>query len=340
MKRRISSHDVAHHAGVSRATVSFVLNGRTDLRIAAETRERVLRAASELGYRPNGVARSLVRGKTQTIGVIVPRLDSSFTADIVNGIQEACAGRDYRVLLAYSLHAPDVEAKEAYVLLEQRVDGILCVAGHRTLDETHRWLAQALAEHVPCVLVKQHLPDLAVDYVVSDDDHGARAAVKHLLHLGHRRIGHLSAGTRASSARERDAGYRAALADAGVAVDESLIAGGSYRPESATAGMTTLLQLPEPPTAVFAANDSMAAAALEVATQRGLRVPEDVALVGYGDVSMARYLRLTTVHQPAKRMGLRAAERLFDRLEDPDLPPEGIVLPTRLVVRATCGAVT
>jgi LacI family transcriptional regulator len=173
MRRKVSSQDVAHRAGVSRATVSFVLNGRTDLRIPEETQRRVLRAASELGYRPNGLARSLVRGKTQTVGVIVPRLDSPFTADIVNGIQEGCARRDHRVLLAYSRHEPDVEAKEAYALLEQRVDGILCVAGSRTLDETHRWLSQALAEHVPCVLVKQHLPDLPVDFVVSDDEHGA-----------------------------------------------------------------------------------------------------------------------------------------------------------------------
>jgi LacI family transcriptional regulator len=162
--------------------------------------------------------------------------------------------------------------------------------------------------------------------------------MEHLLSLGHRRIGHLSAGTRATSARERGAGYRAALAEAGIPVDEFLIAGDSFQPEEAAAAMAALLELREPPTAIFAANDLMAAAALEVATQRGLRVPDDVALVGYGDVLMARYLRLTTVHQPARKMGLRAAERLFARLEDPELPPEGIVLPTRLVVRATCGA--
>src|SRR5262245_35339364 len=173
MKRKVSSQDVARRAGVSRATVSFVLNGRTDLRITEETRGRVLRAASDLGYRPNGVARSLVRGRTQTLGVIVPRLDSSFTADIVNGIQDECARRDHQVLLTYSNRDPAVETRQAHLLLEQCVDGIVCVASEHTLVATRAWMSQALAEHVACVLVNQSIQELAVDTVVTDDFNGA-----------------------------------------------------------------------------------------------------------------------------------------------------------------------
>jgi DNA-binding LacI/PurR family transcriptional regulator len=320
--RKTSGRDVARLAGVSRTTVSYVLNGRADTAIPEATRQRVLRAAAQLGYRPNGVARSLVSGKTQTIGVIVPVLNSSFSAGIVNGIQQICSrgSLPYRMLLAYSHNDADEEVRQAQMLLEHRVDGLICVAGEHSVVGTTRWLVDAVKEGVPCVVVDDRVPGCAVDYVVSDDFNGARFAVEHLIGLGHRRIAHLSAGTDSSPARERLEGYRAALTAASIAVDERLIAGDSFDPGNAPRAMEYLLDLPEPPTAVFAANDFMAAAAFEA------------------DVSPAEYLRLTTVHQAPEELGRRATERLFERMENPELPPEGIVIPTHLVVRQSCGA--
>jgi LacI family transcriptional regulator len=336
-KRSVNSIDVARMVGLSRTTVSYVLNGRQDVSIPEATREKVLAAARKLGYRPNGIARSLVRGRTFTIGVIVPALELSSTADTVDAIEAECSKRSYRILLAYSHNNPDVEIRQAGLLLEHRVDGIICVVGNRSLAGTPRWLAEAVNEHVACVIVDSSVPGVSVDYVVGDDRNGAFAAVSHLVRLGHRRIAHLSAGESGAPACERREGYRAALLTAGVAVDERLIVGSSFEPGDAAAAMTGLLDLPERPTAVFAADDLMAAAAMEVIRQRGLRVPQDVAVVGFNDITLAQYLHLTTVRLSIRDRGRAAIERLFARMKNPHLPREGIIVPTQLVVRESCG---
>lgn len=337
-KRTLSSVDVAKRVGLSRTTVSYVLNGREDVSIPESTRQRVLTAAAELGYRPNGIARSLVSGKTQTIGVIVPALELSSTADIVSGIELECSPRRYRMLLAYSHNDPDTEIRQARLLLEHRVDAIICVVGYRSLAGTAKWLREASREHVACVIVDSSAPGTQVDYVVGDDRNGAFAAVAHLIRLGHKRIAHLSAGSRSTPACERREGYRASLAAVGLPVDEDLIVGDSFEPAEAAAAMAALIQLPKPPTAVFAADDLMAAAAMEVLRQAGKRVPQDVAMVGFNDLTLATYLQLTTVRLSAQDRGRLAVERALARVKNPHLSPEGLVVPTRLVVRETCGA--
>jgi DNA-binding LacI/PurR family transcriptional regulator len=337
-KRAVNSSDVAQLAGLSRTTVSYVLNGRQDVPIPESTREKVLAAAKRLGYRPNGIARSLVQGRTSTIGAIVPALELSSTADTIGGIEGECSRRGYGMLLGYSHNDPDVEVRQARLLLEHRVDGIICVVGYRSLTGTGRWVPEAIKEQVACVIVDSNVPGVAVDYVAGDDRSGAFAAVSHLLRLGHRRIAHLSAGPRGTPALERREGYRAALAAASLAVDEQLIVGDSFEPADAATAMTHLLNLPKPPTAVFAADDVMAAAAIEVIRRRGLRVPQDVAVVGFNDSVLAQYLHLTTVRLSGHDRGRLAIERLFARMKNPHLPREGIIVPTQLVVRDSCGA--
>jgi LacI family transcriptional regulator len=338
LARKLSGNDVARAAGVSQTTVSFVLSGRTDITIPEATRERVRRVARELGYRPNGVARSLARGCTQTIGVIVPRVDSTFCGQIAQGIQEACIESDYRVLLAHTLHRPEVEARQVDLLLEHRVDGLICVADEWTIGDLPRRVSGVLGEHVPCVVIDDRSLADRVDCVVSDDDHGARLAVRHLLALGHRRVAHLGAGEWTSPARDRASGYRAAMQEAGVEVDEALVVGRSFSMHGAAEAMGALLDRPNPPTAIFAANDRLAAEAVEAIEGRGLRVPEDVAIVGYADMEVAHYLKLTTVHQGTLQMGRLAVRRLLRRIAEPGLAPEVLSLPTRLVVRRSCGA--
>lgn len=330
--------DVARLAGFSRTTVSYVLNHRENVSIPQATRDRVHWAAAKLGYRANGVARSLVSGRTMTIGVIVPALELSTTADIVSGAETVCSRRRYRMLLAYSHNDPDTEVAEARLLLEHRVDGIICVAGHRSLVGTPQWLVEARREAVPSVIVDSDVSGIAIDCVVGDDRRGAIAAVAHLVHLGHRRIAHLSAGDGSYPARERLAGYRQALADAALPIDESCIAGSSFDPERAPEAMAAVLELDEPPTAVFTADDLIALAAIEVIHGRGLRVPEDIAVVGFNDLPPAKYVELTTVALSAEDRGKRAAEQLFRRMRDAGAPSATIAVPTHLVVRRSCGA--
>lgn len=342
MSKKPGALDVARRAGVSLTTVSFVMNSRMDKSIPASTRERVLNAARELGYRPNALVRGLVRGKTQTIGVLVPRLDSSFHATIVQGIQEVCNAQDYRILLADSQHDPDLEARQIYLLLEHRVDGLLSVAVAEggIAPQTARWLKTVKTEGLPFVVVDDRTLASEVDCVVTDDFAGAKLAVGHLLRLGHRRIAHLSAGSGMTSARDRHAGYRAALESAGIAYDDSLVAGDSYfmKPEDLQKPIRTLLELPEAPTALFAANDDLAAEAYQFVRRQGGSIPTDLALVGYGNTEVGRFLGLTTVHQEPLQMGRQAAERLFARLIDFSLAVEESVLPTRLILRESCGA--
>lgn len=332
MNRRINSIDVARRAGVSQTTVSFVLNERTDVPIPPATRERVFQAARDLGYRRNRVAHSLVRGRTHTIGVIVPRLGSSFTAHIADGVQETLAKHNYRLLLAHTQHDPDREAREVALLLEHRVDGLICVAGEATVAAMPGWLDEIAADQIPCVIVDDRTHALRVDCVVSDDVAGARAATDHLIALGHRRVAHLAAGERNSSARDRRAGYQAALREHNLA---ELIAGDGFLAADVGPAVADLLDRPNPPTALFVANDYLAADVLEVLRARGVRVPDDVSLVGYGDTRVGRCLQLSTVYQNAGRLGRVAAERLLSRLAEPDLAPREIILSTNLVVRTS-----
>jgi DNA-binding LacI/PurR family transcriptional regulator len=338
-RRKPSMVDVAKRAGVSQTTVSYVLSGRKDVVIPESTRERIWRAARELGYRPNSLARGLVKGKTQTIGVLIPRMDSSFHALIMDGIQEVCTTADYRVLLADSRHNGELEARQVEMLLEHRVDGIISIAVAGASSGS--WVRMLKRENVPLVIVDEHTFEGEADCVVSDDVTGAKAAVEHLIRLGHQRIVHLSAGTDMSAARDRCAGYLAAMQEAGIQPHEGWVKGDSFfmSVERIHEIVAELLDLPEPPTALFAANDDLAAEAIEVARQRSIAVPQQLAIVGYGNTEVGRHLRLTTVHQDPRRMGQEAARRLMQRLQSPDLPVECILLPTQLVIRETCGSV-
>jgi LacI family transcriptional regulator len=337
-KRNVNSSDIARQVGLSRTTISYVLNGRSDVSIPQSTRHRILNAAARLGYRPNGIARSLVRGKTSTIGVIVPALELSSTAEVVNSVELECSRNHYRMLLAYSHNDPDIEIRQARLLLEHRVDGIICVVGYRSLAGTSSWVREAAQDRVACVVVDSSIPDASVDYVVGDDRQGAMAAVSHLLRQGHRRIAHLSAGNFGTPACERREGYCETLLAAGLPIDPQLIVGHSFEPADAAESTNALLALANPPTAVFAADDLMAATAIDVIRRRRLRVPQDIAVVGFNDISIAQYLRLTTVRLCAQERGRLAILRLFSRIQNPQLPREGIFVPTQLVVRSSCGA--
>lgn len=339
MRRRATGRDVAERAGVSLTTVSFVLNGKKSVAISEETRRRVCDAARELGYRPNRLVRGLVRGRTQTIGVIVPRLDSSFHAAIVHGIQSVCTESGYRILLADSEHGFAQEQHEVELLLQHRVDGVISVAlpDDAPSAEVCDWVARVVADGVAFVVVDDHTADRVADCVVADDVLGAELVVRHLIDLGHRRIAHLSGGPVMSSAIDRRNGYLSALTSEGLDADPALIAGSSYfmTSDEIRSICQAWLGRTAAPTAVFAANDDMAAECIAAFRQCGVQVPADLSVAGYGDTAAGRVLDITTVQQNPSLMGSRAARRLFERLDNPDMPPERIVLPVQPVLRGS-----
>jgi LacI family transcriptional regulator len=325
--------EVAKAAGVSSTTVSHVINGT---RFVSEgVRVRVLTAMHALGYQHNVLARSLRRGETRTIGLILPDSANPFFAKVGRGIEAAAFDRAYSVVLCNSEGNLAREEHYTEVLTQKQVDGIIFVAaGDRTGS-----LSLLLDRGVPSVLIDRDLPDAKVDAVLADNRQGGYLATRHLLALGHRRIACISGPSNISPSADRVTGYRQALADAGLPVDETLILRGDFHLESGWAAASELLRRPAPPTAIFACNDLMAIGVIRAAADLARRIPEELAVVGFDDIELAAYCvpPLTTVLQPTTGMGRRAVQLLIDRIADPELPHRREIFPTILTVRASCG---
>jgi LacI family transcriptional regulator len=336
---RPTQRQIAEEAGVSRTTVSLVLNDVSDARISPETRQRVIKVARRLNYYPDAAARTLVSGRTHTIGFVLCQspdriFADAFLPEVLRGVGDAVQENGFRVLI-HSVE--DVTASEAYIGLvrEKYTDGII-LSGPRSDDEQ---LPRLRAEDFPIVLLGQ-LSGSDIPFVDVDNVGAARQAAEHLIGLGHRRVGMITnAPLEYTAARDRLAGYRQALEKADLAFDESLVRYGDFCEGSGRVAMNQLLNLPEYPTAVFVACDMVAFGALEAIKERGLTVPDDVALVGFDDVPLAHYVDppLTTVRLPAYRLGYRAATLLTQLIGGETSEEQGILLQTELVVRQSCG---
>lgn len=329
-------HQVAERADVSVSTVSRVLN--VPEKVSAETRVRVERAIEELGYRPSRVARRLRvrRGRAHIVGLIIPDIQNPFYSDIVRGVEDVAYDRDYAVILCNSDESPEREEFYLNVLVSESADGVILppILG----DE--KTTARLSGLPLPVVCLDRRLGRLAVDTVVVDNRQGALDATAHLIALGHCRIALLDGPASLSSFRERREGYLAALQQHGLPVDERLIATGQPRQEEGRRMAQELLAVDPAPTAVFAASNLITLGALEAIRDRGLDVPRQVAVVGFDDAPWAGLLAcpLTTVSQPSYEMGRRAAQLMFDRLDEPARSPTLVVLAPSLVVRSSCGA--
>lgn len=333
-RRKITSHDVAARAGVSRTTVSYVLNNVETANISEQTRLRVLAAAEALGYAPNAAAQMLAGHRSHIIGLVFPRIHPHlathlFLLQILEGLMAVVQQQGMRLLI------DSVESTVASAYLDlartKRIDGLILidVPGH---DPALQRLA---LDDFPIVTLGQSHPRLcAVDV---DNQTGARLAVEHLLAQGHRRIGCITnfPSTRCDP-NLRLLGYQEALRHAGLALDADLVVEGLYQPESGWAAMQQLLARPQPPTAVFVASDVVAMGALRALYERGLTVPQDMAVVGFDDVPLARYTHppLTTVRMPTVEMGRRAGELLFEQILGHAVEPRTL-LATELIVRAS-----
>jgi LacI family transcriptional regulator len=334
MRKRPSSIDVARRAEVSQATVSYVLSGRTDKSISKETKERVFQAAEDLGYVPNRLADGILRGKTQTVGVLMPDFAHSFNSQVLQGIEEAAADDGYRLLIAHNRNHPEYELHQVKMLQEHRVDGLIAVTDERTIDSLQDWVIPLSDSGVPVVIVDDLKLDGRLDTVVSDDVSGARAAVEHLIAMGHKRIAYLGGGSRASTSRDRRQGYEEALAAHGLVHHPEWVVGTSYR-RNEDPDLSPLMTLAKRPTAVFCASDGLASQAMMVLAKRGFRIPGDLAFVGYGDLEWARYMNLTSVDQHPTSMGRVAAHRLVQRILGESGPPVTEKMEPSLVVRGS-----
>lgn len=329
-KPRTTIREVASAAGVSIATVSRVLNGRPD--VAPATRAAVLRAARDQRFATNRSARALSGGRTGLVGVTLPMVEAEYFAQILSGAAEALHEHDMRVVLSPTLHLHDREVTLLDRLMHGTTDGAVLMLPEESNDELKA--LQRLG--YPFVVVDPRVPlDEGVAAVSASNASGARAAVQHLLSLGHRRIAALTGipGWLASS--ERFNGYHSAHAAAGVLADPALVVEADYSTEGGEAGAAKLLDLPDPPTAVFAFNDNMAVAVLREARRRGLRVPEDLSVVGFDDSQQAGIVtpELTSVRQPLAEMGRMAVSLLLRLLENQRVEGLNVELQTRLVVR-------
>lgn len=329
--KRATIVDVAERAGVSKSLVSLVMRGSE--RVGADSRRAVLRAAEDLGYRPNAVARSLVRRSSGVVGCVLSDLHNPFFADVADGIEEAASRSGYRAILSAGFLDPVREAGAVETLLQLQADGLILLGPMMSVARIG-----SAARHVPVVVVGLKTRARTMDSVRNDDEAGAGAVVDHLVELGHRRIAHIHAGAVGGS-RGRRQGYEQAMArhDLGAHVRS---VGGAFTEAGGARAMRAIIDSGDLPTAVFVANDLAAMGALEALAGAGLRVPEDVSLVGYDDIITSHSARvaLTTVAQPSVEMGRTAVELLVERLDKGRTEARHIVLPPRLVVRGSTSA--
>ena len=309
-KSALSIKDIARAANVSHSTVSRAL--RDSHLVNPETAERIRQIASQANFRVSAVGRSLATGRTNSIGVVVTSIADPFTAEVVNGIEDKANARGYSVILATSRADPDREIKVVRSFEERRVDGILVMSSH--VGSLYTPLLRDM--RIPIVLINSRPCVESVCSVAIDNLVASEAATRFLIQLGHRKIGYIGDAVGLESTLERLAGYRQALESAGVLQRTEYVAQGDGQAEGGVLAMEQLLNLPEPPTAVFCYNDMTAIGALSAVHARHLRVPEDMSVVGFDDLAISSvvYPPLTTIRQPKERMGRMATEILLNIL--------------------------
>jgi LacI family transcriptional regulator len=334
-----TSRDVARRAGVSISTVSHVLNETRF--VSDDLRERVLAAMHDLEYQPNAAARSLTLKRSNTIGLVVSDIRNPFFAALTRGVEDVAQQSGYTLVLCNSDENAEREEACLKTLHSRQVDGLLLASA----GGADAYLVRLVRAGFPIVLVDRDLPELGVPAILTDNAGGAYAAVRHLIARGHQRIAMVSGRGSISTTTERIAGYHRALCEAGLEVDPRLLVSGDSTSEGGTAAADEVLDTAPSPTAIFSGNNVMSIGVLHAIVRRGLRVPQDVALVGFDDFpfpwSDAFRPRLTTVAQPTYELGRRAAEMLVNRLalgESAPAQAERMVLEGKLMVRESSGA--
>lgn len=327
--------DVAKRAGVAPATVSRVINNVGN--VSLTTQGKVQQAIKELGYVPSGVAQSLRSKRTRSLALLVPDITNAFWTTVARGVEDAAQGRNYSILLCNTDENSAKQRRYLDVVISQGVDGVI-VAPHGADAHTLKKLQDRA---IPTVIIDRYIKGWNTDTVNGDSISGARALAQHLVGLGHTRIAMIAGPANTSTAIDRVAGYRIALAEAGIPLDPALIKCGEFRSASGERLTCQVLDAGLNPTAIFAANNAIAIGVVDALGKRGLRVPEDIALVCFDDLPNTSHFFpfFTVAVQPAYEMGINAVQLLLSRLDaEVNLQPRHVVLPTRLIIRHSCGS--
>ncbi len=329
---KITIIDVAEKAGVSFGTVSRVINN--DVHVKKETRERVLKVMETLGYVANRQARSLAGGKSNIIGVLVPDLGTGYIEEIIRGIDAELSLSDLDLILYTTHRTASKEANYVANLARGMVDGLLLVLPRNPAD----YIGTLTSRNFPFILIDHQGTGRSCPAVGATNWQGAYRATEYLIKMGHNRIGFITGSMDLGCSMDRLEGYLSALRTHHAVDAPELIYEGTFFQPDGYAGASALLDLSSPPTAIFASNDIMAMGVMDAVRSRGLRIPDDVSIVGFDDIPQAAVVRpaLTTVNQPLEKMGRVATQMLLDLLRSPEKETGRIELPTELVIRDSC----
>ncbi len=330
-KRTVTIQDVAKTAGVSVSTVSRVLNGKVD--VAGDTQDRILAVISKLGYTSNLAARSMRSRRKNLIGLVVPDIGFPYSIEVMKGINRAIAESTFD-LLVYT--TGDIQ-KTGTPLHEQHYVSLL----NNSITDGVIIVASAAAEFItdaPIIAVDPHMINPNYPSVQGMNYQGTQEAMEYLLSLGHKRIGFICGRPEIGSAVRRLQGYKDTLTKAGIEIDEKLIIGGDFTTKTGQLCALELMKLDNPPTAIFAANDQSAIGVFQAAEEMGLRIPEDLSVIGFDNISEAKYLGLTTVDQFLSEMGYIATQMLIKMVRDEGLEAHVHKMPTKLIKRTSCRA--
>jgi DNA-binding LacI/PurR family transcriptional regulator len=332
--RPVTIKDVASHASVSVATVSAVMNGNKY--VSPELEQRVRESIADLGYKRNIFARGLKTQVSHSIGLIVPDITNPFFTNIARGVEDVANAHNYSLILGNTDEDPEKEQRYLQLLESKQADGLIIAVTARS----HEYLQALPLQHPAMISIDRSLFDLGIDTVMVDNREGARAAVEHLIALGHHRIGMVTGLRGIAPTEERIQGYTQALEENGITVDPALIAIAYARVDGGMHGATQLLSQEDRPTALFVMDGTMAIGVLQALAKYGLRCPEEIALVCFDDFTWAPVLHphLTVIEQPTYEIGVQAAHLLLERLQHGEKAPREIRLQTRLIVRESCGS--
>ncbi|MBC7189475.1 LacI family DNA-binding transcriptional regulator, partial [Candidatus Aerophobetes bacterium] len=314
------------------ALVSLALNQKPY--VSKEARERIYKAIQELGYRPNIVARSLRKKRTGIIGLVLSDIANPFFPEIARGVEERAREYGFNVIFCNTDANPEREKNLINILLSRQIDGLIITSARSNAN-----LQEYLKENCPIVLVNRDPFPGKFDFVGIDNVNAAKIATEHLISLGHRKIAFIEGEPASPASFGRYEGYKKALLEANIPLREDYVRIGYLRYEGGYRAMLSFLENPSPPTAVFCANDMMAIGAIDACLERGFRVPEDFAIVGFDDMWVAslKSIELTTVRQPRYEMGVRAVDLMIERIEGKRSKIKREILPAELIIRKTCG---
>lgn len=344
-KRQATLSDIAESVGVASMTVSRVINENGY--VSDETREKVLQAVKEMNYRRNGLARNLKRQFTETVGLVLGDISNPYSTELARAVRETLINRGFSLFICISEHSAKEDIVAFESLANHSVDGIIVAT--RSNEGGDKYLNGIVESNIPVVVIGRDFQHEDVDFVSPDNLRGGFEATQHLIDLGHERIGFIGANLKGGSSLKRLQGYLKALEQHNIEIDERLVTGrnedvsevpGYSTEEIGFEGMKRLLSLPKPPTAVFARNDFTAIGAMSAIKEAGLRIPEDIAIVGFDDISLAVRTSppLTTVRQPMRLEGQLAAEMLLERIEGREkYSRRERILNCELIVRESTG---